>query len=284
MRAITRKRRRHSRHGARRGSILRIGFLVGFVLLAAAGGLLLYVWPFSPSLPSRGSQATVAAAPAAAVGVRVRASDPSSASADAHLYSVIPGGIHSEKQLAAVLARDPVVAKHYANFDLAKMRFVRLRHGRKAYVSYRLGNLIFWTSHKIALFAGETLVTDGTHLARARCGNRISEVPQQPTSSFQPSDWALAVPILHLTPASFKFPPLASSSVDLLPTGTPADGWGGVPIFPVVFIPPGGGGDGPVYPPPGDAPLPTPEPATWLLFSSGLVMISMKYLWDLHRS
>ena len=243
-------------------------------------------WTAARSRPWPSLERAKASQPAVGRSLQVVAEEAPVASAPAHLYSVIPGGIHSEQQLAKVLASDPLVAKHYANFDLAKFHFVRLKQGREAYVSYRLGDMIFWTSKKIRLFAGETLVTDGIHLARARCGNRVSAVPRQPTSAFQPSDLALATPIIHFTPAMPKMPPLTGTSVHLLPTGILADG-GGLPIFPVVFIPPGGGGGpvggGPVYPPPGEAPLPTPEPGTLLLFASGLAMLGMKYLWTMWR-
>jgi hypothetical protein len=279
------KRVRRSRR-ARRRAASRLLTWAGILLLAAAAITMFHPWTLARSVSWPSPERAKASQPVAGRGLRVVAEDPAAASAPSHPYSVIPGGIRSEKQLAMVLASDPLVAKHYAGFDLAKFHFIRLRQGREAYVSYRLGDMIFWTSRKIPLFAGEMLVTDGTHLARARCGNRVSAVPLQPTSAFQPSDLALATPIIHLTPVSPKMPPLTGPSVHLLPTGIPGDG-DGFPIFPVVFIPPGGGGGpvggGPVYPPPGDAPLPTPEPGTLLLFSSGLAMLSIKYLWNLRR-
>ncbi|HVC00295.1 MAG TPA: hypothetical protein VNJ12_13330 [Candidatus Dormibacteraeota bacterium] len=197
-------------------------------------------------------------------------------------YSVIPGGIHSKKQLAEVLATDPAVARHYADFDVQKLRFFRLRRGYDAYVSYRVGNLIFWTSKKIALFAGETLVSDGIHLARARCGNRISEVPRQPTSPWQPSLLELSLPILHPAPVLPNFPPLIALSVQPLPGSPGVETSGNVPYIPLFFLPPGGGpGAAPIWPQGPDAPLPTPEPPTLLLLSSGMTILGLKYLWNL---
>jgi hypothetical protein len=281
---IVAKRTRRSRRRAKHAAASRLLTLAGLLLLGAATVSLFHPW--SLAKPAPGS-VLATSGPLAARGFQVVASDPAVSSVPGHPYSVIPGGIHSEKQLAEVLAHDPLVAQHYANFDVRKLRFVRLSQGRDAYVSYRLGDMIFWTSKKIPLFAGETLVTDGTHFARSRCGNRVSAVPRQPTSAFQPSDLALAAPIVHLTPASFKLPTtLTNSSINFQPAGTPVDGLGGLPIFPVVYFPPGGGGGGigPVYPPTGDAPLPTPEPGTLLLFSSGLLLLGLKYLWTLRRA
>lgn len=202
-------------------------------------------------------------------GARTVASMPSPL---AGFFDVIPGGIHSEKQFAEVLATNPVVAKHYANFDLRKFRFVRLRHNREAYVSYLLGDNIYWTSRKVRLFAGETLFTDGIHYARARCGNRVSEVPRQPTSPSQPPlkeiSWPLRPPSLVLP----KLPPLSSPSVHPLPGGTTTGSSAGGAFFPL-FFPVGGGSGGSNWPPPPDAPLPTPEPPTLVLVASGLMIL-----------
>ena len=232
--------------------------------------------PSSPSMSSPSvSEGTLQPARNLVERARVVASGPS---APPGFFYVIPTGIHSEEQLAKVLATDPPVAKHYADFDLQKIRFVRLQHNREAYVSYRLGNHIYWTSRKIPLFAGETLVTDGTHYARARCGNRISEVPRQPTSPWQPPEPSLSLPILHPNPVLPALPPLTSVSVQPWPIDTGTGSSGDFPFFPVFFIPPPGGSGGiPDWPPQPDAPLPTPEPSTFVLLSSGLAVLGLGY-------
>lgn len=57
-------------------------------------------------------------------------------------------------------------------------------------------NSIYWTRHPIRLAKGETLLTDGGHLARARCGNRISDSPNEPTNAIEPEESELDTPEL----------------------------------------------------------------------------------------
>jgi hypothetical protein len=79
-------------------------------------------------------------------------------------------------------------------FQLAQLTTVRSNYVRPVYVSYRKDNRIFWTSHPIHLHEGETLLTDGTLDARARCGNRISLVPQLPVAQAEPPPGVLDTP------------------------------------------------------------------------------------------
>jgi hypothetical protein len=100
-------------------------------------------------------------------------------------HSVVPGGVHSRDALVAAVA-DPVVAAHYAQVDIAHAHMVRVPSQRRAYVSYRIGDRVYWTSHTVALHPGEDVLTDGRHEIRARCGNRISDTPQQPVATSEP--------------------------------------------------------------------------------------------------
>jgi hypothetical protein len=89
--------------------------------------------------------------------------------------SVIPGGAYSLDELRRALARDPVAAHHYRDVKLEAMRTVTLTVGRAAYVSYRKADRIYWTRERVWLRAGETVLTDGTTIIRARCGNCVSD-------------------------------------------------------------------------------------------------------------
>lgn len=102
-------------------------------------------------------------------------------------YSVIPGGAHSALDLRNAVRNDPVVAAHYEDFDVTKAHIASLEQDRLVYVSYRIADHVFWTSKKLMLPKGETVITDGTHEARTRCGNRISETPAGPISKEEPS-------------------------------------------------------------------------------------------------
>ena len=192
-------------------------------------------------------------------------------------YSVIPGGVESGQELKDAILRDPVAANHYADFDVAKARVVRLDRDQLAYVSYRLGDRIFWTSKKVKLPKGESVVTDGAHEARTRCGNRVSETPRQPVSpseppeALQPSQSPQQVSIL--LPPAIDFP--ATPPLDIPPgppLAPPTVPPGGGVIPPPYFPPVGGGGSPPTTPvvPP---PISVPEPGSLEMLGFGIAAI-----------
>ncbi|HKN60835.1 MAG TPA: PEP-CTERM sorting domain-containing protein [Candidatus Acidoferrales bacterium] len=194
-------------------------------------------------------------------------------------YSVIPGGAADAAELRNAIVQDPVVAIHYAVFDISRTHVVRLDSNRALYVSYRLGDRVFWTKKKLILPRGETVLTDGQHLARTRCGNRLSETAEVPTSPKEPERAALETPEapeltgltpppeLPLTPIGPVPPPPETGPI--LPPP--------VPIFWGVGPPPGT--PAPPIVPPGVPPPATgvPEPGTALLVLAGfLVLFTMR--------
>jgi MYXO-CTERM domain-containing protein len=96
---------------------------------------------------------------------------------------VVPGGVHSKQQIAEVMKKDPVVAEHFMKVTPSEMEPVVLQKDKKAYVSYRVGDKVFWTKDKVTLKGGERVFTDGKTTLRERCGNQVSDEPQQPVQS-----------------------------------------------------------------------------------------------------
>jgi len=168
-------------------------------------------------------------------------------------YSVIRGGAYSSAELDAALRTDPTAAAHYAGFDRTRTRVTRAPASTAVYVSYRQGNRIYWTRHKVRLAANEALLTDGTHTARARCGNRISLTPPEPAQAREPDidldlPESAAVPPDVFSPSRLVheiFPPLLGSwpppggSVGPLPEGTDILGFLALPMSRGESAPPG---------------------------------------------
>lgn len=246
--------------------------------LAALFPLLLFLsnWrhvsPTAAAIPSR-SVATEAAQPVLA-GLPVK-------SGRLFPYSVIPGGAHSLRELKNALAHDPVAAAHYAGFHVTRTRVIRVPRNELMYVSYRIGNQIYWTSKRLVIPGGETILSDGEHEARTRCGNRLSETPRLPVSAKEPSRAALNGPPLPVVadPADPRelLPEVALlRPVDLpgLAAVDPPGGPGGPtfiipPVVPILAGTPGDPLQNPSTPPTPPV-APTPEPSSLLLFSAGL--------------
>ena len=208
-------------------------------------------------------------------------------------YSVVPGGVHDSYELRDAIQRDRAVARHYAAFNLHKARIVELKSPRLVYLSYRLGDKIFWTRKQIKLKEGERLITDGNIAARTRCANQVSVLPQTAVSTEEPLPEQLEDPFgVGGSSRQIDFPnSLESSLFRRMPPGL---GEGSGPGF---FGPPfGGGGPGiapppiptscakppcsttpPPAPPPPPPPAPVPEPGSILLVSSGMAGIYFRY-------
>jgi hypothetical protein len=221
-------------------------------------------------------------------------------------YSVVPGGVRDAGELKWAAEHDPVVRSHYAGFDYDHARAVRLVLARTVYVSYRIGNKVYWTRHRVTLKKGETVITDGKITARSRCGNRVEEVPQQATSSLEPPASKFDEPVQPPTGTALAAPPLPFESALLDRPALPGFG----PAPPLGLVDPFGSGTWvPIAPPPlpsvcgvgkkkngtGSPPTSTgkkgkgdpcgngggggsevPEPGTWVLMISGLAAIYWK--------
>lgn len=106
-------------------------------------------------------------------------------------YSVIPGGVQSGAELKRALERDGVARNHYQGFAVDRVRQQVLREDRNVFVSYRIGNQVFWTRKRVLLKKGEAILTDGIFQARVRCGNRIADMPRGELSLLEPDQQTL---------------------------------------------------------------------------------------------
>ena len=98
-------------------------------------------------------------------------------------HSVLPGGVQSGDEVKERLAQDAVAARHYKGIDPVRLKPAHLKQDRRAYVSYRVGEKIYWTRQPQLLKAGELVLTDGEQTVRARCGNRLEDEPQEEVQS-----------------------------------------------------------------------------------------------------
>jgi hypothetical protein len=200
-------------------------------------------------------------------------------------YSIIPGGVIDAHELHAAAGSDPVVADHYSDFQISQARAIRLTQPVAMYVSYRRANRVYWTKNRVVIPAGETVLSDGTHLARVRCGNRLSPVKASPVAQDEPPTEKLETP-QSVPPLMAQL--LPGEGVDMFPGPTsaiPALPASGAPIVPATpppgFFPPVLGPGVPPFvpaaspPPPPPPPVSTPEPAAFTFLAVGAALLSV---------
>jgi hypothetical protein len=218
-------------------------------------------------------------------------------------YSVIAGGVEDAKELKWVAEHDPIVGAHYAGFNYARAQVVRLALAQTVYLSYRIGNHIYWTHRRVTLHKGEKLITDGKMTARSRCANRVEAAPQQQASTAEPPAQRFDEPMLPGEGIAMQSPEVPFESAFLsrpqMP-GTEAirplnlyDPFVGgsflalsVPPLPLGVCAPGTKAKGASAASGGKkkgsvsceissgGPTSVPEPGTWILFASGLAAIA----------
>jgi PEP-CTERM motif len=206
--------------------------------------------------------------------------DGSSSARAIYPYSVIPGGVESAAELRNSITHDAVVAEHYQGFAVERARVVRLSEDRALYVSYRLGNRVFWSKKRFTLLKGETVITDGEHMVRTRCGNRVAEAPAGPVLAAEPTFEAEPAEVAQTLAGGpgLLGAPFAPGDVPLIPppvsgippaSGSPGGGIFFPPGTPIVGGGPPSHGTPPILPivPP---PVTTPEPGTLFMLATGL--------------
>jgi len=174
-------------------------------------------------------------------------------------YSIVPGGVHNLREVKEAISNDPTVAKHYEALKLKQLQLIRVKKAAAVYVSYRVGNNIYWTRGRLKLAAGETLLTDGENTVRTRCGNLISESPKPPNSPQEPTPSTFDTPLVA--------PPPPVVTPPLVLTGGPGNS-GFFPPFVPLFP-----GDGPAPPKHHHPRVNVPEPGPLLLVFCGLALL-----------
>jgi hypothetical protein len=193
----------------------------------------------------------------------------------AYLYSVIPGGVASVEELRQAMEHDPVVAREFQGFDFQRAHLVQVSGKQAMHVAYRMGDKVYWTRKKVLLHPGETLISDGKIVARARCGNRIAMAPLGPPAMVEPVDADFNEPLFSNDMVTHEVDPRLETYAAALPEQAsslqPVRHRRVAPFFLLPFFGlPGGGGSS-------HTPLAvTPEPGTMLLLSSGLVGVYWK--------
>ncbi|MBQ5949504.1 PEP-CTERM sorting domain-containing protein [Massilia sp. ST3] len=179
------------------GSSKRIRLAALALIAAAAAGAGATAWISEPGVQAalKAAPSAPAPAPAGASSQPLPVHTMAAAVRRIYPYSIVPGGAASREELAQAIKADKVVADHYSGFDVDKAQVVTVAKPRAVYVSYRKGDKVYWTSKKLMLAEGETLLSDGKNEMRTRCANRISDTPQLPVAPGEPSEAELDVPV-----------------------------------------------------------------------------------------
>ena len=202
-----------------------------------------------------------------------------------YAYSVVPGGVADAADARRAVAADPVVGEHYRGLNLGRLTRVSLTADTAAYVSFRKGDKVYWTTKKVHLARGEAVLSDGTNMLRARCGNRISDASMAGTAPQEPPPDEMDTPLSpggpmaplqlpgHLEQVRLlaaALPHLAPEAMAPLPE-TPEELLSSAPKDRMLNPPGQGGPVGPywyVFPSPsyflgwGVAPVPSPAPTS----------------------
>jgi PEP-CTERM motif-containing protein len=272
----------HSRHRRRRKKPLAKTQFLMLLLFAATAAV---TWQFARQQPvsrlSRSSLETVRVGAAEIQVEKANYAEPWSMAArpgrPAYPFSVIPGGVESVEELRQIAEHDRVVARHFQGFDYQHAHLVKVSEKQAMYLAYRMGDKVYWTRKKVALHPGETLISDGKIVARARCGNRVAVAPLGPRAMVGPLDSDLDQPLFTNAMVTHDVDPQPEAYSASLPDGANAllptsHRKRFLPFFflPVAALPGGGGGSA-------HTPLAVaPEPGTLLLLSTGVAGVYWK--------
>lgn len=169
-------------------------------------------------------------------------------------FSIVPGGVRSPKEIEDSMIADPVARKLYANIRLRSLVVTRLTKAQDLYAAFRIGDEVHWTKRKLHIPAGELILTDGSNIIRARCGNLLASelpLPKPKEAPFEPPVIVFDIGIPPLFPGVVAIPakPAPTSGVMIAKTepAEPLSESMTAPPTPKVSTPPS---DPPTYWPP----------------------------------
>jgi len=185
--------------------------------------------------------------------------------------SVVPGGFQSVSELQILADSDPVVRAAMAGFDWKTARIYALDKDWKCFVTFRIGDQILWTTKKIFLPRGTSVLSDDKgHTLLLRCGNQVSFIPQEPAQE-PPVDLTTPVttaPPVYLPPTQTAdlFPPERFDAPAMISFDAPKE-----PIYYGGFVPVGGCCIG--FPSAKTPPVAAPEPSTLASMTVGIAAL-----------
>jgi len=168
-------------------------------------------------------------------------------------FSIIPGGVYEPNELAQNVRLDRSLAEHYGDIQIENLIAVRTQAPMQRYVSFRQGGQIFWTTKELTIPPGELVLTDGQHMIRSRCGNRLQQKrPENAVRSSmmteQMQSLLMDAPLPSIVTLPRSLQPVLSQSVLV----------------------------GDLREDPGHEFAAVPEPGTLILFASGFLLIAVR--------
>jgi hypothetical protein len=171
--------------------------------------------------------------------------------------------IKSVEDFQRVVLNDKVLLAHYSGFDWNNASLGRRDEAIMAFVSHRKGDVIKKTSKPIKLPKGDGYITDGTHTARTFCCN---DILLSPAAGPPPEDVVVK--------PSYGMPPMEEFTLAPLPLMLPLET---VSLYRESYR----SSSRTLSPPPPTQPV--PEPATLILFGTGLFLLVI-ITWKKHST
>ena len=132
----SRRRHRRSARAQRRTAAIRL-VLVATATIVFGVGAIFHSWVETAMTPSAAGLPLVAPRPNTSGEARTTRT--------VYPFSIVPGGVHSAEEARNATEAEPMVARHYRDIDISALRMYHVTRPRAVYISYRRGNVLYWT-------------------------------------------------------------------------------------------------------------------------------------------